>query len=292
VNLDLYYTFLCVAKHENYRKSANELYITPTAVFNRIKSLEAFVGDDLFVNHRGSICLTQTGKDFLPIVSHSIDVFEHGISEIKTAINNVKPASLYVSNYIGTYILPGFLSYIKSIGFEYPLNIQIVDIDANNYLKNNTPDIFITRENLDCNLKYTQKKICEGKIRLAVPNIEDNNGHDDENYFLKKYNVISNNHPEYWSSLKKEINNNFPNANFISVNSVSITAELISLNQGISYLPLYLSLHEDKKIRFISDSIITSPISFTYAYYKKYLPKINDFIFHLSEYLAIERLKY
>lgn len=48
MNLEWYYTFLVVAKYQNYRKAADELFITQTTVFNHIKNLEGLLGVNLF----------------------------------------------------------------------------------------------------------------------------------------------------------------------------------------------------------------------------------------------------
>lgn len=40
MNLDWFYTFIAVAKHLNYRKASEELYITQPSIFNQIKNLE------------------------------------------------------------------------------------------------------------------------------------------------------------------------------------------------------------------------------------------------------------
>ncbi|MBU3099705.1 MULTISPECIES: LysR family transcriptional regulator [Clostridium] len=48
MNLEWYYTFIVIAKYENYRKAADELFITQTSVFNHIKNLENLLKLKLF----------------------------------------------------------------------------------------------------------------------------------------------------------------------------------------------------------------------------------------------------
>ena len=65
MNLEWYYTFIVVAKYENYRKAADELFITQTSVFNHIKNLENLLKIKLFEAKGRNIVLTDDGKIFL-----------------------------------------------------------------------------------------------------------------------------------------------------------------------------------------------------------------------------------
>jgi LysR family transcriptional repressor of citA len=89
VNLEWYYTFLVVAKHENYRKAAEELFITSTSVFNHIKNLENLLKVKLFEQNGRNIILTEDGKNFFPIATKTITTYEKGIYEMKNSKKNI-----------------------------------------------------------------------------------------------------------------------------------------------------------------------------------------------------------
>jgi DNA-binding transcriptional LysR family regulator len=63
--LDGVEAFLRVAHHRNFRKAAAELGVTPSAVSQSVRALEARVGATLFVRTTRSVGLTEAGERFL-----------------------------------------------------------------------------------------------------------------------------------------------------------------------------------------------------------------------------------
>src|SRR5579872_5976514 len=57
--------FLSVARHRNFRKAAAELGVTPSAMSQAIRALEARVGAALFIRTTRSVGLTEAGDRFL-----------------------------------------------------------------------------------------------------------------------------------------------------------------------------------------------------------------------------------
>src|SRR6266851_947118 len=57
--------FLSVAKHRNFRKAAAELGVTPSAISQAVRALEARVGAALFIRTTRSVGLTEAGERFL-----------------------------------------------------------------------------------------------------------------------------------------------------------------------------------------------------------------------------------
>ena len=53
------------------------------------------------------------------------------------------------------------------------------------------------------------------------------------------------------------------------------------MNQGISFLPIYITTNSDYHISVINTNVLQAPISFTYIYSKKIVPKSQ----HLLNYL-------
>src|ERR1700681_3891412 len=56
---------LAVAEHRSFRKAAAELGVTPSAMSQAIRSLEARVGAALFIRTTRSVGLTEAGERFL-----------------------------------------------------------------------------------------------------------------------------------------------------------------------------------------------------------------------------------
>ncbi len=57
--------FLAVARHRNFRRAAADLDVTPSAVSQAIRALEARLGAVLFVRTTRSVGLTEAGQKFL-----------------------------------------------------------------------------------------------------------------------------------------------------------------------------------------------------------------------------------
>src|SRR5262244_2605531 len=63
--LDGVEAFLSVAQHRNFRRGAAELGVTPSAISQAIRALEARVGAALFIRTTRSVGLTEAGERFL-----------------------------------------------------------------------------------------------------------------------------------------------------------------------------------------------------------------------------------
>jgi DNA-binding transcriptional LysR family regulator len=63
--LDGVEAFLRVAQHRNFRKAAAELGVTPSAISQAVRTLEARVGAVLFIRTTRSVGLTEAGERFL-----------------------------------------------------------------------------------------------------------------------------------------------------------------------------------------------------------------------------------
>src|SRR5580658_8005474 len=63
--LDGVAAFLAVAQHRNFRRAAAELGVTPSAISQAIRTLEARIGAALFLRTTRSVGLTEAGERFL-----------------------------------------------------------------------------------------------------------------------------------------------------------------------------------------------------------------------------------
>ncbi len=63
--LDGVEAFLGVARHRNFRKAAADLAVTPSAISQAIRTLEARIGAALFIRTTRSVGLTEAGERFL-----------------------------------------------------------------------------------------------------------------------------------------------------------------------------------------------------------------------------------
>lgn len=75
-------TFEAAARHLSFRKAAEELAVTPTAVSHQIRLLEAVLGMALFVRHVRRVELTAIGQRLYPVLRDGFDSFEQAISAL------------------------------------------------------------------------------------------------------------------------------------------------------------------------------------------------------------------
>ncbi|MBV8441726.1 MAG: LysR family transcriptional regulator [Hyphomicrobiales bacterium] len=71
--LDGVETFLCVARRRSFRRAAAALGVTPSAVSQAVRALEARVGAALFVRTTRSVGLTEVGQRFLERAAPAFD---------------------------------------------------------------------------------------------------------------------------------------------------------------------------------------------------------------------------
>jgi DNA-binding transcriptional LysR family regulator len=63
--LDGVEAFLSVAQHRNFRRASAELGVTPSAISQAVRALEARIGAALFIRTTRSVGLTEAGERFL-----------------------------------------------------------------------------------------------------------------------------------------------------------------------------------------------------------------------------------
>ena len=80
--LHLLSIFAAAARLENFKLAAKELFITPSAVSHQIKSLEEFLGFELFQRKSRGVSLNSAGKMYLHFVEQGIELFELGTKKV------------------------------------------------------------------------------------------------------------------------------------------------------------------------------------------------------------------
>jgi DNA-binding transcriptional LysR family regulator len=71
--LDGVEAFLSVARHRNFRRAAAELGVTPSAISQAVRALEARIGAALFIRTTRSVGLTEAGERFIARAKPAFD---------------------------------------------------------------------------------------------------------------------------------------------------------------------------------------------------------------------------
>ena len=71
-------TFEAAARHLSFKKAAEELHVTPSAVSQQIRHLEFYLGVPLFERHPNALQLTEDGLSLVQSVREGLECFAAG----------------------------------------------------------------------------------------------------------------------------------------------------------------------------------------------------------------------
>jgi DNA-binding transcriptional LysR family regulator len=136
--LDGVEAFLSVAQHRNFRKAAAELGVTPSAIGQAVRALEARVGAALFIRTTRSVGLTEAGERFL---SRAKPAFEELVAASEAARDlGQRPAGLLrlsvpraVVPLILEPVIASFCQAYPEIELEIAASDEMVDLAAGGF---------------------------------------------------------------------------------------------------------------------------------------------------------------
>ncbi|KXF80969.1 LysR substrate-binding domain-containing protein [Enterovibrio coralii] len=83
LNVNALHVFEVVARHRNIRLASEELFISPSAVAQRIRRLEDELSCQLFIRHSRGVSLTDKGKQLQEDVSSALLLLHKAVNDIK-----------------------------------------------------------------------------------------------------------------------------------------------------------------------------------------------------------------
>ena len=92
-NLDWLRVFAAAAETESFALAASRLGVTPGAVSQRIKALEAFLGVSLFQRHPQGVRLTDTGWRYGQRVAPALEQLAPGVGHV-AVVRHTHPRDL------------------------------------------------------------------------------------------------------------------------------------------------------------------------------------------------------
>jgi DNA-binding transcriptional LysR family regulator len=136
--LDGVEAFLSVAQHRNFRKAAVELGVTPSAISQAVRALEARIGAALFIRTTRSVGLTEAGERFL---SRAKPAFEELVSASEVARDlGQRPAGLLrlsvpraVVPILLEPLIASFCQAYPEIEVELAASKELVDLAAEGF---------------------------------------------------------------------------------------------------------------------------------------------------------------
>jgi LysR family transcriptional regulator, glycine cleavage system transcriptional activator len=147
--------FAVVARHLNFRSSAEELSLTQPAVSRQIQNLEADVGAPLFERHTRHVALTAAGKNLLQAVLPLIERLDSAVERIRGGAARPSVSVTTFASFASMWMIPKLEAFQRL----HP------DID----IRIDASDAFLALENTDVDLalRYgTYEQMPKGAIRL------------------------------------------------------------------------------------------------------------------------------
>ncbi|MCO1335877.1 LysR family transcriptional regulator [Microbulbifer sp. OS29] len=119
---NLLVTFDAAARHLSFKKAAQELFVTPSAVGHQIRALETELQTKLFVRLNRTIELTHTGRQYHLKIAKSLQVLRHATADLMER-DQYKTLTIHSIPFLTNTILA---PNIKSFKALHPkLNISI-----------------------------------------------------------------------------------------------------------------------------------------------------------------------
>src|ERR1700675_4639134 len=136
--LDGVETFLAIAKHRSFRRAAADLGVTPSAVSQTVRVLEARVGAALLARTTRSVGLTEAGQRFL---ERAAPAFDELVAAVETARDlGQRPTGLLrlavprsVVPLILEPVIASFCQAYPEIELEIAASDEMVDLGAGGF---------------------------------------------------------------------------------------------------------------------------------------------------------------
>ncbi|MCG8667989.1 MAG: LysR substrate-binding domain-containing protein [Pseudomonadales bacterium] len=125
--------FEAAASQLSFKKAADQLHVTPPAVSQQIKSLEQWLGVQLFERHARRLSLTAEGEFYLQIARKVMQSHKQGYLEFQRRFHNTSlhvSAPLFVTQEI---LIPNYLSfndYSPATELRIEARMSLVDFDV------------------------------------------------------------------------------------------------------------------------------------------------------------------
>ena len=130
--------FLSVAQHRSFRKAAAEMGVTPSAIGQAVRALEAHLGAALFLRTTRSVGLTEAGERFLSRAKPAFDELV-AASEVARGLGE-RPAGLLrlsvprsVVPILLEPLIASFCQAYPEVEVEIAINEKLVDLAAQGF---------------------------------------------------------------------------------------------------------------------------------------------------------------
>lgn len=114
--------FEAAARHLSFKRAAEELFVTPAAISQQVKTLEDYLEVELFRRLTRAIQLTPAAEAMLPKLREGFDCFATGLAQARRAEERGRIAVAAPPNFVARWLMPRLRSFTTSYP-QYDLRI-------------------------------------------------------------------------------------------------------------------------------------------------------------------------
>lgn len=276
-------TFVATAQYENFRRAAEKLFVTQPTVTMHIKHLEELLGTELFERRGRNVHITHAGRRFLPYAEQMLSNFETGMHEIESWRQGfTRKITIAVSPLVAASTLPLIVrKYLKSYP-DIEIAIKVMEsVEIGEAVARGAADIGLSRMR-SSEAGLTVRKLNDDPVVLVAPgDATDEKGTSVPlERLLRRYLILTHNHPEYWDGLLNEIRIDYPRIRTMTVSQVYITKRFIEEGLGISFLPsstVVEEIEQGKVVELRTDEL-SLPVASTYLIHQSETEEVQHFL--------------
>lgn len=105
--------FEAAARHENFSRAADELYVTHGAVSHQVRALEEELGVQLFTRNGKRLCLTDAGMRYAQQIRTALMVIADATREVRSSDRDRRLVVSMLSSFAARFITPRIGSFIE-----------------------------------------------------------------------------------------------------------------------------------------------------------------------------------
>lgn len=141
--------FEAAARLLSFRKAAEELSVSPTAISHQIKLLEQYCGQVLFIRRPRPLALTQAGAGLLPVISAALAAIAAEIAAIRGQPGTIELKITATNAFAARWLVPRLADWrarypglvLNVVGTDEVLNLRTGEADvAIRYARAAPPD--------------------------------------------------------------------------------------------------------------------------------------------------------
>lgn len=283
-------TFLTIVETKSISKAAEVLFLAPTTVGARLKSLEDKIGFSLIIRRKGhkNIELTEKGEFFISYAENWLKLWQD-IEILKDKKTNLQ-FNIGAITSLATQLLPPFFTKFANSNPAVNLNIQIIDTDIAYGLvqKRNIDVAFVLKKQSFKNVKVIPI-INEPMVIISSKNLNLPGVIDDISRLSNEQEFFTNWGESYLNWYENDMHRKiFPR---IRVNTLPLLIDLFQQDHSWGIVPLSLAKYLKEKIDGCISTIKTPPPNRTGYLIVNKTPRkeltqtITDFQAMLEDYL-------